>query len=323
MTRLLDVQELTTDVVTPARVIRPVDGVSFRVDAGEAVAIVGESGSGKSMTMLSVLQLLPPGGRIRSGKVNFNATDLTGLAARQLRNYRGKEIGVIFQDPMTFLNPIQRIGIQVCEAISLHAPPRSDARKIALDTLARVGIPSPGVVFDYFPHQLSGGMRQRVLIAIAIACNPRLLIADEPTTALDVTTQAQIMTLLRDLRQDMGSSLILITHDLGLVAEYCDRVYVMYAGKIVEECTADQLFEAPRHPYTRALLRSILTADRRSDLFQAIPGQPPDLRHMPGGCRFHPRCDVALAKCATEAPPSLDIGADRKARCWLYAEGEI
>jgi peptide/nickel transport system ATP-binding protein len=318
VTALLDVRGLTTEVASGGSVVRPVDDVSISVAPGEAVAIVGESGCGKSMTALSILRLLPRGGRIVAGSVSFDGVDLAAIEANQLRSYRGGSIGTIFQDPATFLNPIQRVGDQICEAIVLHATSRANVRQTAVATLARVGIPSPDRLFDYYPHQLSGGMRQRVLIAIAIACKPRLLIADEPTTALDVTTQAQIMELLRELREQLGSALILITHDLGLVAEQCERIYVMYAGRIVEECSTAELFETPRHPYTQALLRSMLSTESRVDVFHTIGGQPPDMRRLPAGCRFAPRCGDFHAACAEHEPHLLTLDGTRKVRCLLY-----
>ncbi|MCC7275692.1 MAG: ABC transporter ATP-binding protein [Alphaproteobacteria bacterium] len=319
MTALLSVEGLTTHLHTDVGVVRAVDDVSLAVAPGEAVALVGESGCGKSMTALSMMRLAPPAARIEAGRVMFKGRDLLGLSARQMRRVRGGEMGMVFQDPMTFLNPLIRIGDQVEEAISLHMPERGRAAALlTLEALRRVRIADPEQVMGYYPHQLSGGMRQRVLIAIAIACRPSLLICDEPTTALDVTIQAQIMDLLRGLRAELGSAILLITHDLGLVAEYCDRVYVMYAGRVVEEASVFDVFARPRHPYTRALLRSTLRLDRRADGFRTIAGQPPNLVHPPPGCRFHPRCPEAFARCRTDEPDLYgSVGA--RARCLLHA----
>jgi oligopeptide/dipeptide ABC transporter ATP-binding protein len=313
---LLEVEGLTTHLHTEVGVVRAVEDVSFRIDAGEAVALVGESGCGKSMTALSVMRLLPAYARFEGGSVRFRGRDLLKLSEREMRRLRGAEIGMVFQDPMTFLNPLHRIGDQIAEAILLHLDvSRRAARGLAREALERVRIADAATVLDYYPHQLSGGMRQRVLIAIAIACRPALLICDEPTTALDVTIQAQIMELLRLLREELGSSVLLISHDLGLVAEYCDRVYVMYAANVVEEADIEDLFARPAHPYTRALLRSSLRVDTRAEEFFSIDGQPPNLVSPPSGCRFHPRCPEVLERCAGEAP-RLERAADgRLVRC--------
>ena len=319
MTALLSVEGLTTRLHTDVGVVHAVEDVSLRVEAGEAVALVGESGCGKSMTALSMMRLAPPAARIETGRVYLNGRDLLALSDPAMRRVRGAEMGMVFQDPMTFLNPLIRVGDQVIEAVRLHLPiGRRAAWRAALEALDRVRIPDPPSIMEYYPHQLSGGMRQRVLIAIAIACRPSLLICDEPTTALDVTIQAQIMDLLRSLHRELGSAILLITHDLGLVAEYCDRVYVMYAGRVVEEASVDDVFARPRHPYTRALLRSTLRMDRRPDGFQTIGGQPPNLIHPPAGCRFHPRCPEVLVPCRTVEPELYgDPGA--RTRCLLAA----
>jgi oligopeptide/dipeptide ABC transporter ATP-binding protein len=318
MTALLAVDGLTTHLATDAGTVHAVEDVSLRIDPGEAVALVGESGCGKSMTALSIMRLLPSYARVVAGTVHFQERDLLRLSRRQMRRLSGRDIGMIFQDPMTFLNPLIRVGDQIAEAVELHLGVRgAAAEEVVLEALQRVRIPEPEEVTAYYPHQLSGGMRQRVLIAIAIACRPALLICDEPTTALDVTIQAQIMHLLKLLRQELGSAMLLITHDLGLVAEYCDRVYVMYAGRIVEEASVDEIFAAPRHPYTRALLRSTLRLDRRVAAFHTIAGQPPNLVAPPPGCSFHPRCAEAFDRCARDEPALVDAGGAR-ARCLLY-----
>ena len=318
---LLEVQDLKTHIFTDIGTVRAVDGVTLHIDPGEAVALVGESGCGKSMTAFSIMRLARPPARTIQGEIRFNGENLLDLTEDRMRRLRGDKLAMIFQDPMTFLNPVFRVGEQIAEALRIHQGlDRRTARAKAREALIRVRIPAPDDVLDYFPHQLSGGMRQRVLIAIAIACAPELLIADEPTTALDVTIQAQIMELLATVRRELGSAMLLITHDLGLVAAYCDRVYVMYAGEIVEAATVDQLFAEPRHPYTRALLRSTLDIDRRVQDFQTIEGQPPNLARPPSGCRFHPRCAERFAPCATEAPPSFRFADGREARCWLHGE---
>jgi oligopeptide/dipeptide ABC transporter ATP-binding protein len=316
---LLEVEGLVTHIFTDTGVVRAVDGVDLQVDEGEAVALVGESGCGKSMTALSLMRLARPPARTLEGSVRFRGQDLLALSDDAMRRMRGGELGMIFQDPMTFLNPVFRIGEQIAEAVRIHRDVgRREALAEARAALERVRIPSPEDVLHYYPHQLSGGMRQRVLIAIAIACEPSLLIADEPTTALDVTIQAQIMDLLSDIRQELGSAMLLITHDLGLVAAHCDRVYVMYAGKIVEHADVHTLFRDPKHPYTRALLRSTLDVDRRVSDFRTIEGQPPSLVNPPPGCRFHPRCPEVFGRCREQEPPEIRLGGGRSARCWLH-----
>lgn len=318
---LLQARNLVTHLFTDSGTVHAVDGVTLHIDHGEAVALVGESGCGKSMTALSLMRLVRPPGRIVSGQVLFEGRDLLSLPEDEMRRLRGGKLGMVFQDPMTYLNPLMRIGEQITEAVLLHQPVgRRQARVVAHEALERVGIPAPENVIDYFPHQLSGGMRQRVLIAMAISSKPALLIADEPTTALDVTIQAQIMRLLAHIRRELPSSMLLITHDLGLVAEYCDRVYVMYAGQIVEEGNVFDIFANPQHPYTRALLRSTLSPDKPVQKFAPIDGQPPNLIVPPDGCRFHPRCTERLLKCAVEPPRSFSIEKNKMARCWLYEE---
>ncbi len=319
MTDLLRVEGLTTHIFSDTGTVRAVEDVTLRVAPGEAVALVGESGCGKSMTALSLLRLLRPPARILDGRVAFKGRDLLALSEKDMRRVRGGEIAMVFQDPMTFLNPLMRVGEQIAEAVEVHFDTgRAAARDRAREVLELLRIPSPGTVADHYPHQLSGGMRQRVILGMAIACSPDLIVADEPTTALDVTIQAQIMSLLTHVRRELGSALILITHDLGLVAQYCDRVYVMYAGQIVEEADVVGLFDCPQHPYTRALLRSALSARRPVVRFEPIEGQPPSLVQPPSGCRFHPRCVEAEARCRSDSPERFTVGHGRWARCWLH-----
>ena len=323
MASLLTVDNLSTHIYTAHGVVRAVDDVHLEVRPGEAVALVGESGCGKSMTALSIMRLTRPPVRNMSGTIMFDGADLLTLAETQMRKLRGGRLAMVFQDPMTFLNPLMRVGDQIAEAVLLHrGGTRKTARAAAHAALERVHIPSAAQVLDYYPHQLSGGMRQRVLIAMAISCRPALLIADEPTTALDVTIQAQIMALLSEVRREIGSAMLLITHDLGLVAEHCDRIYVMYAGRIVEHGDVYTIFGAPSHPYTRALLKSTLSIDYRTDAFETIEGQPPDLARLPAGCRFNPRCSNVLAECRDREPPLIALGGERHSRCWLANRGE-
>jgi oligopeptide/dipeptide ABC transporter ATP-binding protein len=317
---LLSVEGLVTRIPTHAGEIGAVEGVDLHVNPGEAVALVGESGCGKSMTALSIMRLLRAPIRSVAGRVMFEGRDLLALPEAEMRALRGDRLGMIFQDPMTFLNPLMRVGDQIAEGLAQHRGLRfAAAREAAVEALRRVRIPEPATVARNYPHQLSGGMRQRALIAMAVACGPALLVADEPTTALDVTVQAQIMKLLAGLRRELGSALLLITHDLGLVAEYCDRVYVMYAGQIVEQAEVTELFRAPQHPYTRALLGAALPPHRRVAEFAAIEGAPPSLLTPPAGCRFHPRCPARFAPCDRDPPPLLEPAPGRAARCWLHS----
>ena len=316
---LLRVSDLRTYLDVPSGVIKAVDGVSLAVNRKEAVALVGESGSGKSMTALTIIRLQPVVARILSGEILLNDVDLLKLDTASMCDLRGTEVAMVFQDPMTYLNPVMRAGAQVAEVVLEHQDvSKGEARSQVLDAFERVGIPSPQRVYDSYPHQLSGGMRQRVLIAMAISCRPSLLIADEPTTALDVTIQAQIMDLLAHLREELQNALFLITHDIGLVAEHCDRIYIMYAGQIVEHADTFTLFAEPKHPYTEGLLRSTLSPDKRVEVFETIEGQVPNPTDMPSGCRFHPRCPHVKDICREESPPSLDLGEGRMVACWLY-----
>ena len=319
MTRLLDVNDLAVEFRTPRGRLRVVDGVSFSVDRGETLAIVGESGSGKSVTALSLLRLLGDTGRIEAGRASFEGVELTGLDSAGIRALRGNRIAMIFQEPMSSLNPVLTIGEQVAEPLRLHkGMSRREARVAAGDLLAKVSIPDARERLDDYPHQFSGGMRQRVMIAMAIACQPALIIADEPTTALDVTVQAQILDLLKALLVETGAAMILITHDLGVVARVADRVAVMYAGRIVESASTRELFATPRHPYTRALRASSLApgAQAKSRL-DTIDGQPPDLARLPAGCAFAPRCPLVGEICRDAPPPLRNDGA-REWACYAY-----
>jgi len=318
---LINVENLSTHYTTLGGVVRAVDNVSLKIHKGEAVALVGESGSGKSTIAFSMMRLISSPGRIINGKVILNGRDILSLSKSEMTRVRGDEMGMIFQEPLTFLNPLIRVGEQIAEAIRIHqkAIP-SEAKEKAVEALRLVQLPNPETIANYYPHQLSGGMRQRVLIAIAISCRPHLLIADEPTTALDVTIQAQIMQLLHKLCKELDTALLLITHDLGLVAEYCDRVYVMYAGQIVEEADIFKLFKSPKHPYTAALLSCALMFDRRTEEFKTINGRPPGRDQLPTGCRFHPRCSQAISSCQSTVPSMVNLENGGQARCLLFEE---
>ena len=315
---LLDVRDLKTHFKTRWGELRAVDGVSFSLDAGETLGIVGESGSGKSMLAMSLVRLVPqPAGRIAGGDIRFDGDDLLALSETEMRRVRGAKISMILQDPMSSLNPLMTVGDQVAEAIRIHRGLGGSAlRKAVIEALEQVRIPSPEVRARSWPHQLSGGMRQRVVGAIAIACRPKLLIADEPTTALDATVQLQYLDLLRDLQQRFGMALIVITHDFGVVAHMCDRAAVMYAGRIVETAPVRNLFDAPAHPYTQGLLRSLPAADRKAERLSSIDGAPPQLSNLPEGCRFAPRCPKASAQCRTDYPPVIQKGPRHEVACW-------
>jgi peptide/nickel transport system ATP-binding protein len=323
---VLRVHDLRTYFVTDrgSGTARAVDGVSFELAAGETLGIVGESGCGKTVMSLSILRLIPePPGHILPGSfVEFEGRNLLTLPPRELRAVRGNRIAMVFQEPMTSLNPVLPIGAQVAEAALVHQKlSRADARTRTVDLLRLVGIPDPESRVDDYPHQLSGGMRQRVMIAMALICHPQILIADEPTTALDVTIQAQILDLLGRLRRELNMAVLLITHDLGVVAGSADRVVVMYAGQVVETAATRALFAAPQHPYTEGLLASIPRLDQPRERLRSIPGSVPPATAWPTGCRFHPRCPYAWEKCRTEEPPLLETGtAGHTARCWLIAE---
>ncbi len=323
---LLEVRDLVTEFRTDRGVVRAVDGVSFEIAPRSTVGVVGESGSGKSVTALSIMRLVAsPPGRIAAGSIRYAGEDLVKLAPEAMRKIRGNRIAMIFQEPMTSLNPVFTVGDQVGEAVRLHqGKSKAAAREAAIEMFRLVGIPSPEDRVDAYPHQLSGGMRQRVMIAMALACKPDLLIADEPTTALDVTIQAQILELLRSLQRDLGMSILLITHDLGVVAETCDEVVVMYAGRVVERAPTEALFAAPRHHYTAGLLRSVPSygegtpAADRARLVE-IPGMVPALHELPRGCKFVDRCPAAQDRCRAEEPELVQLGASR-VRCHFPLE---
>ena len=323
MAKLLEVQDLYVNLHGNNQVVHAVRGVSFHIDKGETVGLVGESGCGKSITAQTILRLIPsPPSKIIRGTILFNDIDLVHRSDREMEKIRGNHISMIFQDPMTSLNPTMKIGNQIMEGLIRHQHlTKKEARSRTLEMLSLVGISHPEQRIDQYPFEFSGGMRQRVMIAMALVCRPELLIADEPTTALDVTIQAQILALLKKVKQEQGSSILLITHDLGIVAGMCDRVLVMYAGQIVESGTVDQIFYHPQHPYTQALLKAIpkIGTDRRTPLMPII-GSPPDLAHPPTGCPFHPRCNFAMKVCETHRPPYFESEKNHKAACWLHHE---
>src|SRR3989440_4993482 len=317
---LLQIDNLSTHYVSArgTRVVRAVDEVSLRIDAGETLGIVGESGSGKSTLALTILRVLPPAAQITSGRMLFEGEDLLQKSEAEMRRVRGKRIAMILQDPMASLNPLFTIGDQVAETLRVHeGASRSSAWKRAVELLKAVRIPSPETRVTQYPHEMSGGMRQRIVGAIGISCEPRLLIADEPTTSLDLTIQAQYLKLLRDLQRAHGLALIFITHNLGIVAKMCDQLAVMYGGRLVESGPVARIYNAPAHPYTRALLESIPRLGDSRTRLTAIDGQPPDPAALPGGCAFHPRCPKAMDRCRAEAPPEFVVSGSQTARCWL------
>ncbi len=323
MAKLLDIHNLRTQFKTSAGVVKAVDGISYDVEQGETVAIVGESGCGKSVSAMSILRLIPdPPGKIVEGVINFEGRNLLELDDEEIRKVRGAQISMVFQEPMTSLNPVLSIGQQLTETILLHlGVSEEEANKRALDLLGMVGISDAARRLKQYPHPLSGGMSQRVMIALALSCEPKLIIADEPTTALDVTIQAQILELMKDLSRRLGVALIIITHNLGVVARYADRVNVMYAGKIVEMGTAEQVYHNPRHPYTVGLLASVPRMDvHRGRRLVPIEGQPPDLTRLDDGCSYRPRCRWAIDRCASEFPPLENAGDDQMVACWRMAE---
>ena len=321
---LLEVRDLHTSFFTPVGEVKAVNGISFNLDHGKVLGIVGESGSGKSVTAYSVMQILEKTGKIVSGSIKVDGKELVGLPEREMKNIRGNRISIIFQDPMTSLNPTYTIGHQLMEAILLHTNRnKKQAYDRALEMLKLVNVNEPEKRMKQYPFEFSGGMRQRVMIAMALACEPDILIADEPTTALDVTIQAQILELMQSLQKELGMAIIMITHDLGVVAQMCDEVIVMYAGSICEQGTADEIFYNPKHEYTKGLIRSIPTVDNDGEKLQPISGTPIDLLNMPAGCPFAPRCENAMKICLHQRCPRMQINDDHQAACWMTAKEEL
>ena len=315
---MLEVKDLHTSFYTPAGEVKAVNGVSFNLDHGKVLGIVGESGSGKSVTAYSVMQILEKSGKIVSGSIKFNGQELVGAGEKAMKSIRGNKISIIFQDPMTSLNPTYTIGKQLMEAILLHTNRnKKEAKERAIEMLRLVNINEPEKRMNQYPFEFSGGMRQRIMIAMALACEPDILIADEPTTALDVTIQAQILELMQSLQDELGMAIIMITHDLGVVAQMCDEVIVMYAGSICEQGTADEIFYNPKHEYTKGLIRSIPTVDGDGEKLQPITGTPIDLLNMPAGCPFAPRCDAAMKICLRERCERMQINDQHQAACWM------
>ncbi|PAE40139.1 ABC transporter ATP-binding protein [Bacillus sp. 7884-1] len=320
MSAILEVKNLKTKFKTDYGTVSVVDGVDFSIKPGETLGVVGESGCGKSVTSLSVMRLLPSNAS-NEGSITFQGKELISLPEKQMQQVRGNDIAMIFQEPMTSLNPLHTVGRQIEEAVILHMNiSKQEAKERAIKMLNAVGMPRAQEIYGEYPHQLSGGMRQRVMIAMAMACDPKLIIADEPTTALDVTIQAQILDLMRDLKDKTGTSIMLITHDLGVVAEMCDRVIVMYAGQVVEETDVQTLFENPKHPYTMGLIDSIPSFEDEKEYLNTIPGSVPLPYEMPKGCRFAPRCSWAKEICHQHAPELMEIESQHKCRCWLVTK---
>jgi oligopeptide/dipeptide ABC transporter ATP-binding protein len=317
-TPILQVRNLRTQFAMPDGIVKAVDGVSFDLYPGESLGIVGESGSGKSVTALSLLRLVPEPGRIVDGQVLFRNQDLLQITDQEIREIRGRDIAMIFQDPQSSLNPLLRTGFQVDEAMRAHGKSKAEAHATTITLLKKVRIPAAESRVRDYPHQLSGGMRQRAMIAMGLANAPSILLADEPTTALDVTVQAQILELLADLNRELGTAIVMITHNMGVVAGLCSRVMVMYAGQIVEEGPVEQIFDSPQHPYTWSLLKSIPRVDAlRHERLRSIEGMAPDLTNPPSGCRFHPRCPFRIQTCFTKEPELHDVGPDQRAACWV------
>ena len=318
---LLEVNDLRTYFYTQEGVVKAVDGTSYSVEEGETLGLVGESGCGKSVSALSILRLIPsPPGKIVSGEINFQGRDLLKLDESEMRRIRGNDIAMVFQEPMTSLNPVLTIGRQITESLELHQDLRGRAaRERAVELLELVGIPAARSRIDDYPHQFSGGMRQRVMIAMAMSCNPKILLADEPTTALDVTIQAQILEVMARLSHEFGTAVIIITHNLGVVARYADRVNVMYAGKVIERADAAELYGNPKHPYTVGLLNSVPRLDeQRQDKLIPIEGLPPDLAHLPEGCSFYPRCDWRQDACLAQYPDTVSVDGEHQTACWEW-----
>ncbi|MEK5330110.1 MULTISPECIES: ABC transporter ATP-binding protein [unclassified Lysinibacillus] len=322
---VLQVTDLETSFTRDKKEIKILRGVNFSIRKGEILGLVGESGSGKSLTSLSIMQLFHgTTGKIVNGSIHFNGHDLTKMSESEIRKIRGKQMAMIFQEPMTSLNPVLKIGKQLMEAIEMHLKlPKNESKHHAIQMLKSVGIGRAEEIIYEYPHQLSGGMRQRVMIAMAMACHPKLLIADEPTTALDVTIQAQILELMKKLKEENETAILLITHDLGVVAEMCDKVVVMYAGQVVEEADVFELFASPKHPYTKGLIASVPKIGDNKEILDSINGQVPSPQNMPNGCKFAPRCNEAMSICHQESPPTVEISATRQCSCWLYAKKDV
>ena len=321
MNNILEVQDLTIHYITEGSTVRAVNGISFTIGDGETLGLVGETGAGKTTTALGILRLVQdPPGKIASGKILYNGEDILEKSIGQMREIRGGEISMIFQDPMSSLNPVLKVADQIAEVIRHHGHDALESQKLALEMLEKVGIPASRG--NDYPHQFSGGMKQRVVIAMALACQPRLLLADEPTTALDVTIQAQILDMMRQLKDELGTSMLLITHDLGVVAETCDRVAVMYAGEIVEYGTLEDIFDRTSHPYSVSLFGAIPSLDKKVDRLNPIQGLVPDPANLPKGCKFHPRCPRASDKCREEEPPVTELSPGHTVRCWLAGKEE-
>ena len=321
---LLEVNDLHTSFFTPVGEVKAVNGVSFNLDRGKVLGIVGESGSGKSVTAYSIMQILEKTGKIVSGSIKVDGQELVGISEKEMKNVRGNKISIIFQDPMTFLNPTYTIGHQLMEAILLHTDRnKREAYDRAVEMLRLVNVNEPEKRMKQYPFEFSGGMRQRVMIAMALACEPDILIADEPTTALDVTIQAQILELMQSLQKELGMAIIMITHDLGVVAQMCDEVIVMYAGSICEQGTADEIFYNPKHEYTKGLMRSIPTIGNDGEKLHPISGTPIDLLNMPAGCPFAPRCDNAMKICLRQRAERLQINDFHQAACWMNVKEEM
>ena len=321
---LLEVKDLHTSFFTPVGEVKAVNGISFNLDRGKVLGIVGESGSGKSVTAYSIMQILEKTGKIVSGSIKVDGKELVGVSEKEMKKVRGNKISIIFQDPMTSLNPTYTIGHQLMEAIRLHTNRnRKQAYDRAVEMLKLVNVNEPEKRMKQYPFEFSGGMRQRVMIAMALACEPDILIADEPTTALDVTIQAQILELMQSLQKELGMAIIMITHDLGVVAQMCDEVIVMYAGSICEQGTADEIFYNPKHEYTKGLMRSIPTVDNDGEKLQPISGTPIDLLNMPAGCPFAPRCEKAMKICLRQRCERMQINEDHQAACWMNVKEEM
>jgi oligopeptide/dipeptide ABC transporter ATP-binding protein len=319
---LLEIKGLSTVFNTDYGIFPAIKDVDLSLKKGETLCVVGESGSGKTITSMSLMQLLPSSGKIASGEIIFQDTDLVKLNRKEMNKIRGKSISMIFQDPMSALDPVYTCGSQITEAIQIHEEiTREDAKKRTIELLKQVGIPHPETIFDAYPHELSGGMCQRVMIAMALSCKPDLLIADEPTTALDVTVQARILDLLKKIKKEFNMAILLITHDLGVVAEMADRVAVMYAGQIVEEADVLTIFKKPKHPYTKGLIKSVPPLHQKDKTLYSIPGTVPTINSMPKGCRFHPRCSFATELCVEKEPELQKINPQHTAKCWHISEG--